>query len=342
MKFLRFLLFPFAVIYDLVATIRNFLFDVRFFNQTSFSIPVIVVGNLSVGGIGKTPQIEYLIRLLKNQFKIAVLSRGYKRETTGFLTLNSNHTAIEVGDEPLQFFRKFQDIIVAVDANRVEGIKKILQQSASEIVLLDDAFQHRKVKGSFYILLTKFDDLFVSDYLLPTGNLRENRTGAKRADAIIVSKCPEDLTENQKEIIRNSIEKYSKNVYFSSISYAKYLSGNEPILLKDLRNYEVLLLTGIANSSSLLHFLKSNKVNYHHLNFPDHYQFSSEDIDNILFKFDTLKGFKKIILTTEKDFVRLNSLIKNCYFIEIETSFLECQKVNFDNLILDHINSFSN
>lgn len=342
MKLFRFLLFPFAVIYDLVTRIRNFLFDVGFFKQTTFSIPVIVVGNLSVGGTGKTPQIEYLIRLLKNQFKIGVLSRGYKRETTGFLTLNSDHTAIEVGDEPLQFFKKFEDVIVAVDANRVEGIQKIVQQNTTEIILLDDAFQHRKVKGSFYILLTKFDDLFVNDYLLPTGNLRENRRGAKRADAIIVSKCPEDLSENQQEIIRNTIEKYSKNIFFTSISYAKSLSGNEPILVKDLRNYDVLLLTGIANPSSLLHFLDSNKINYHHLNFPDHHQFSSKDIENIQLKFAVLKGINKIILTTEKDYVRLNSEFKNCYFIEIETSFLGNQNGDFDNLILTHINSFSN
>lgn len=342
MKLFRFLLFPFAVIYDLVTRIRNFLFDVGFFKQTTFSIPVIVVGNLSVGGTGKTPQIEYLIRLLKNQFKIGVLSRGYKRETAGFLTLNIDHTAIEVGDEPLQFFKKFEDVIVAVDANRVEGIQKIVQQNTTEIILLDDAFQHRKVKGSFYILLTKFDDLFVNDYLLPTGNLRENRRGAKRADAIIVSKCPEDLSENQQEIIRNSIEKYSKNIFFTSISYAKSLSGNEPILVKDLRNYDVLLLTGIANPSSLLHFLDSNKIYYHHLNFPDHHQFSSKDIENIQLKFAVLKGINKIILTTEKDYVRLNSEFKNCYFIEIETSFSGNQKGDFDNLILTHINSFSN
>lgn len=342
MKLLRFLLFPFAVIYDLVSSIRNFLFDVGFFKQTTFSIPVIVVGNLSVGGTGKTPQIEYLIRLLKNQSKIAILSRGYKRETTGFLTLNSTHTAKEVGDEPLQFFKKFEDVIIAVDANRVEGIQKIVQQNPTEIVLLDDAFQHRKVKGSFYILLTKFDDLFVNDYLLPTGNLRENRRGAKRADAIIVSKCPEDLSEKKQEIIRKSIEKYSKNVFFTSISYAKSLSVNEPILVKDLGNYEVLLLTGIANPSSLLHFLDIHKVNYHHLNYPDHHQFSSKDIENIQLKFGVLKGINKIILTTEKDHVRLNSEFKNCYFIEIETSFLGSQNLDFDNLILTHVNSFSN
>jgi len=341
MKFFRFLLFPLAILYDLVTRIRNFLFDVKFFKQTSFSIPVIVVGNLSVGGTGKTPQIEYLIRLLNNQFKIAILSRGYKRQTKDFLKVNSSHTAIEVGDEPLQFFKKFKDISVYVDTNRAEGIKKILKQNSVEILLLDDAFQHRKVKGSFYILLTKLDDLFVNDYLLPTGNLRESRRGAKRANAIIVTKCTDDLTENQQEIIRNKMKNYSKNVFFTTIYYAKSLSGNKSILVEDLKNYEVLLLTGIANPGSLLYFLDSKKVNYHHLNYPDHYHFSSNDIENIQLKFDALKGLQKIILTTEKDFVRLNSFLKNSYFIEIETTFLGNQKVQFDNLILSHINSLN-
>lgn len=340
MKLFRFLLFPFAVIYDLVTRIRNFLFDVGFFKQTSFSIPVIVVGNLSVGGTGKTPQIEYLIRLLKNQYKIAILSRGYKRKTSGFLSVNSLHTASEVGDEPLQFFKKFNDIFVAVDANRVAGIQKILQRNPTDLVLLDDAFQHRKVKGSFYILLTKFDDLFVNDFLIPTGNLRESRNGAKRANAIIVTKCPENLTEIQQEIIIKSIEKFSKNVFFTSISYAKSLSGIQSILVEDLKNYEVLLITGIANPSSLLHFLDLKKVKYHHLKFHDHHQFTTKDVENIQLRFDALDNENKLILTTEKDYVRLDPLLNNIYFIQIEVNFLNNQKLEFDNLVRSHINSF--
>ena len=195
MKFLRFLLFPLSVIYNGITTIRNLFFDWGFFKQTSFKIPVITVGNLSVGGTGKTPQIEYLIRLLGDSFKIAVLSRGYKRKTQDFVLLNDTHTAVDVGDEPLQYFNKFKNIDVAVDVNRVAGISRLIADVTPEVVLLDDAYQHRKVKASLSILLTKYDDLFIDDFLLPTGNLRESRSGAKRTDLILITKCPKNLTD---------------------------------------------------------------------------------------------------------------------------------------------------
>lgn len=341
MKILRFLLFPFAIIYDLVTTIRNFLFEIGIFKQSTFPIPVIVVGNLSVGGTGKTPQIEYLIRFLKNQFQIAVLSRGYKRKTSGFLRVNEKHSANEVGDEPLQFFKKFENIFVAVDENRVSGIQRILEESTSEIVLLDDAFQHRKVKGSFYILLTKFDDLFTNDFLIPTGNLRESRRGAKRANAIIITKCPENLTENQQKIIQNKLAYFQKPVFFTSISYSKKLKGNNQILVEELSNYQVLLVTGIANPTALRQFLEIQNCTFQHLNFPDHHQFSKQDIRQIQSKFDNIQSAKKIILTTEKDYVRLNSELKDCYYLEIETVFLGNQKKDFDTLLLSHIQHFS-
>lgn len=341
MKLLRFLLFPFAIIYDLVTTFRNFLFDTNIFKQNSFTIPVIVVGNLSVGGTGKTPQIEYLIRLLKNKFQIAVLSRGYKRKTKGFLKVSNSHLATEVGDEPLQFTKKFPDIFVAVDEQRVSGIQKILAQSNADIVLLDDAFQHRKVKGSLNILLTKFDDLFVDDFLIPTGNLRESRRGAQRANAIIITKCPENLSVEQQNVIKNKLKKYQKPIFFTTISYAKTLKGFTEILLADLSNFEVLLVTGIANPSSLIRFLKDRKINFQHLNFPDHHHFSTKDIELIKSKFEDLKGLNKIILTTEKDFVRLNNDLKNLNYLEIETTFLGNQQRVFDNLLINHINQYS-
>lgn len=340
MKMLRFLLFPFAIIYDLVTTIRNFLFEIGIFNQTTFPIPVIVVGNLSVGGTGKTPQIEYLIRLLKNQFQIAILSRGYKRKTKGFLQVNKMHSANEVGDEPLQFHKKFTDIFVAVDEVRVNGIERILEKSKTEIVLLDDAFQHRKVKGSFYILLTKFDDLFTDDFLIPTGNLRESRRGAQRATAIVVTKCPENLTENEQKIIQNKLVTYQKPVFFTTISYSKKLKGINEILVQELPNYQILLVTGIANPTPLLKFLERNNCTFQHLNFSDHHQFSLKEMQQIQLKFDNIQSTKKIILTTEKDYVRLNSSLQNCYYIEIETVFFGSQKKYFDDLIFLHIQKF--
>jgi tetraacyldisaccharide 4'-kinase len=341
MKLIRLLLIPFAIMYDLVTSIRNFLFEIDFFKQKKYPVPVIIVGNLSVGGTGKTPQIEYLIRLLKNKYQIAVLSRGYKRKTKGFLKVNNEHSSIEVGDEPVQFFKKFSDVFVAVDENRVAGIQQILHQSKSDIVLLDDAFQHRKVKGSLYLLLTKLDDLFVDDFLLPTGNLRESRRGAERANAIIVTKCPENLTQNQQNTTKNKLEKYQKPIFFTSISYSKMVKGFSEILIYDLPNFEVLLVTGIANPSSLTRFLNDQKITFQHLEYPDHHQFSTKDIEQILLQFDTIQNPQKLILTTEKDYVRLSSHIKSCYYLEIETTFLGNQKQDFDNLLISHIDQFS-
>lgn len=337
MKFLRFLLFPFAIIYNAVTTIRNLFFDLGIFKQTAFRIPLIVVGNLSVGGTGKTPQIEYLIKLLKSTFKVAVLSRGYKRKTTGYVLLNDKHTALEVGDEPLQFFKKFTNIDVAVDANRVEGVQNLVQQKAPEVILLDDAYQHRKIKGSFYILLTKYKDLFTEDFLLPTGNLRESRKGAKRADVIIVTKCPRNLDFAEQESICKKLKKYQKEVFFTTIAYGKIKSKKNLLAVNDLKDYQVLLITGIANPTPLLRYLDKNQVNYNHLKYADHHHFSSIEIEQINNKFDNITAIKKIILTTEKDYTRVFNKFDNLYYIEIETVFLENQKEKFNRTILSHI-----
>ena len=336
MKFLRFLLFPFAIIYDVVTSIRNFFFEVGFFKQTSFKIPIIVVGNLSVGGTGKTPQIEYLIRLLKDGFKTAVLSRGYKRKTEGFVLLNSTHSAEDVGDEPLQYYKKFNTIDVAVDANRVAGITKLITDNAPEVILLDDAYQHRKVKGSFYILLTKYDDLFTDDFLLPTGNLRESSSGAKRADVILVTKCPVNLTESSKNSIKQKLKKFHKKVFFTTISYDDQTAGSESILVNDLKDYDVLLITGIANPTPLLSFLTEKNVNFKHLKFPDHHHFTDNEIEIIKKEYTNLKSSKKLILTTEKDYVRLENRVEALSFLGIQTSFLEEQEV-FNSILKNHI-----
>lgn len=337
MKFLRFLLFPFAILYDLITSIRNFFFDVGVFKSTSFNIPIIIVGNLSVGGTGKTPQIEYLIKLLQEHYKLAVLSRGYKRKTSGFVLVNSSHSAEDVGDEPLQYAKKFQDITVAVDTNRVQGIKTLVEQNSLEIILLDDAFQHRKVTGNFYILLTKYSDLFINDFLLPTGNLRESRRGAKRSDVILVTKCPKDLSENEQENIKTQLKKYNKDVFFTSISYATVLKGSYQISINKLKEYEVLLVTGIADPNPLVTFLKEKEINFQHLKFPDHHHFSATEIEKISKNFIEIKSSKKLILTTEKDYTRLADSIKNISFIEIETVFLNNKNEYFNSIINSHI-----
>ena len=338
MKILRFLLFPFAILYDLITSIRNFLFDVKINKSTKFDIPVIAVGNLSVGGTGKTPQIEYLIKLLQNDYKIAVLSRGYKRKTKGFILLNNSHSTEDVGDEPIQFFKKFSSIQVAVDANRTNGIIQLLSQTKKpDVILLDDAFQHRKVTAGFHVLLTKHNDLYSDDFLLPTGNLRESRRGAQRANLIVVTKCPNNLSDNEKISIEKKL-KATKNqqVFFSTISYSDTVFGEKEITTKELVDKELVLVTGIANPKPMLEFLDKLKVKYYHINFPDHHHFTESDINKIKSQFDLVSSLDKIILTTEKDYMRLASKIDELYYLPIETKFLENSK-NFDKRIEEFI-----
>jgi len=336
MKVLRFLLFPFAILYDFVTRIRNFFFDTGIFSRTSFKTPLIVVGNLSVGGTGKTPQIEYLIRLLKDNYKTAVLSRGYGRKTKGFVLLNDTHSATDVGDEPLQYFRKFKNVDIVVDADRVAGVKKLIKKNAPDVLLLDDAFQHRKVKGSFYVLLTKFDDLFVDDFLLPTGGLRESREGAKRAHIILVTKCPTNLSKEAQDSIKQKLLQFHKKVFFTRISYGDTLLGSMEVATSKLKNFEVLLITGIANPVPLVNYLKSLNVQFQHLEFVDHHHFSDKEIERIEKKFKEMPS-SKIILTTEKDYVRLRDKIQEISYLPIETTFLNNENREFNTLINSHL-----
>ena len=328
----RFLLFPLTLLYDYVTRIRNYFYDVGFFKSKSFDIPVIAVGNLSVGGTGKTPQIEYLIKLLQNDTKVAVLSRGYKRKTSGFVLINDAHTSQDIGDEPLQFFKKFPKICVAVDENRVNGIQELQKKHPLDLVLLDDAFQHRKVKASCYILLTKFDDLYSDDFVLPTGNLRESRGGAKRAHIIIVTKCPIDLSQAKKQDIKRKLKVTSKqHVFFSTISYHNKTSGNQNIPLENLSNYEIVLLTGIANPTPLVSFLRAKDNKVLHLKYSDHHHFTSKEIDVIKAKYSFITSEKKILLTTEKDYMRLSDKISSLSYLKMSTNFEENDP--FDTLI---------
>lgn len=336
MKLVRYLLFPFALLYNLITSIRNFCYNRGVFTATSFDIPIIAVGNLSVGGTGKSPQIEYLIRLLQGK-KIAVLSRGYKRKTTGFILLTDGHSSDDVGDEPLQFFKKFPNISVAVNANRVEGIQRLKSEVNPDVILLDDAYQHRKVKAGFYILLTKYGDLYADDFILPTGNLRESRRGAKRANVIVVTKCPKELSkEEQQRIVQKLKPTKDQQVFFSTISYANTLKGSTSLTLDELVDHKVVLITGIAIPQPLLDFLDKKKISYKHIKFPDHHQFSSSDIAEINLQFDAIPSDKKMIITTEKDYVRLSDQIKDLNYIEIAPQFLDDQN-QFDKEILDFI-----
>ena len=324
MKLIRKILWPFALVYGFITCLRNFFYNKQYLKSEKYNFPVIVVGNLSVGGTGKTPQIEYLIRLLQNNLNVAVLSRGYKRKSKGFLLAENGLTAIDLGDEPYQYFKKFKKIKVAVDANRKNGIKILQEKFNPDVVLLDDAFQHRSVQGGLNILLTTYGDLYVDDYVLPVGNLRETAKGARRAHIIIVTKCPVDLSEKEKQ---NIIQKLNilkwQSVFFTTINYGlKAIGENNEIAISKLRNYGVILVTGIANPNPLLHFLKEQNVVFKHLKFKDHHNFTGQDIELIKAAFNGLNKNKKIVLTTEKDYVRIFAKLQNIYYLPIETTFL--------------------
>ncbi|QDO93747.1 tetraacyldisaccharide 4'-kinase [Formosa sediminum] len=315
MKLLRYVFFPVMPLYYGITWLRNKLYDVGILQSTSYNFPVICVGNLSVGGTGKTPMIEYLIRLLKDEFTVATLSRGYKRSSEGFQLGQDGVTAAILGDEPFQFYSKFKtEIAVAVDANRRAGIHQLMQlQPKPGVVLLDDAYQHRKVNAGFNILLTTYSNLYSSDIVLPTGNLREPRSGSKRAQTIVVTKCPESLSDLEKQnIIKALNPEPHQQVFFSRIKYADYVvSKRTTIPLEQVPKFT--LVTGIANPKPLIYFLKTQGLDFEHLNFKDHHDFTPDELE--IFK------QKPFIITTEKDFMRLRQyeyLNNTLFYLSIE------------------------
>lgn len=331
MKILRKFLFPFAVIYGWITGFRNFLYDNNYLKSSEYSIPIICVGNLSVGGTGKSPMIEYLIETLQEDYKIAVLSRGYKRKTSGYLEVLQTHTAEQTGDEPLQFKNKFPHVTVAVCADRRTGIEQL--QKKAEVLLLDDAFQHRKVKADTNIVLTPYHDLFINDFMLPTGNLREPRKGIKRADIIVVTKCPDTVPYAKLQEIEYvmPLQNHQK-IYFSSIGYDDTIIGKKESLPLDyLSNKKFTLVTGIANPQPLLDFLKNNNFQFSHKKFPDHHSFSTSEIE-------TLKK-EELILTTEKDFMRLKTNLDKFafYYLPITTKIKNDQGPFFKEAILQRV-----
>ena len=278
MKFLRFLLFPFSILYGVIVFIRNKFYDWHLISSTHFEVPTIVVGNISMGGTGKSPHIEYLIRLLQKDFNVATLSRGYGRRTNGFILSDKQSTAKDIGDEPKQFKNKFDEAAVAVDAKRVNGINQLINKvDRLQVILLDDAFQHRAVSAGLSILLTDYNKMYCDDYILPMGNLRESRSVAKRADIIIVTKCPAHLSDEERNKLMEKINATSfQTVYFSYIKYGEVIKlfGNkesEQINYLD-GQYDVVLLTGIANTQPLEDYLQSKTKSLINMKFPDHHQ----------------------------------------------------------------------
>ena len=334
MNLLRKILFPFAILYGLITSFRNFLFDKGVLKSYSFDLPIISVGNLSVGGTGKTPQIEYLIRLLSDNYKVATLSRGYKRKSEGFVLADETVNAAILGDEPFQFYQKFPNVQVAVDANRKNGIEQLLNQNIKpEIILLDDAFQHRQVKAGLYVLLTAYNDLYADDYILPAGNLRESRSEAKRADIVIVTKCPATLSLDEQKSIQKKLKLREKQkLYFSYIDYdTSVFSEDKQLQVSHVKNTDKLLLAGIAKPEPFFNHLK--KENDEVLVFPDHHHFSEKDILEI-----KNKAQNNIIITTEKDYVRLKGQLPKelLFYLPIKSSFIS-NNDSFDKVVTNYV-----
>ncbi|PKA82266.1 lipid-A-disaccharide kinase [Ulvibacter sp. MAR_2010_11] len=331
MKLLRKLLFPFAILYGGITALRNYAYNKGWLESRTYKIPIICVGNLSTGGTGKSPMIQYLASFLMDEYKVAVLSRGYKRKTKGYREVSLNSSAWEVGDEPLQMKQNFPESIVAVCADRREGIEKL--QKRADIILLDDAFQHRKVKASTTILLTSFPDLYIEDYMLPTGNLREFRSGADRADIIVVTKCPEGVAYAKLQEIQFRMDlKPHQKIYFSRIGYDDSIYGKAEIQSLDyLRNKPFTLVTGIANPKPLVDFLTRKQFVFTHEKFPDHHDFSDATIEKL--------KKKEIVLTTEKDYMRLQPKLEKfaLYYLPIKTVILNEQEEFFVETIFDAI-----
>lgn len=335
MKLIRYISFPFMPLYYLVTWMRNKLYDLNIKKSKSYHLPVICVGNLSVGGTGKTPMIEYLISMLKDTYQLATLSRGYKRKTKGFQMADKNSSAETVGDEPFQFYHKFNEaIVVAVDSNRQRGIETLVKHnSLLNLILLDDAFQHRKVNAGMNILLTTFNNLYVDDYVLPSGNLREPRCGSDRAHIIVVTKCPNDIDDSKKDSVKRRLKlKTNQRLFFSYIEYSKtIISENDVKYLKDVT--KCTLVTGIANAKPLVIFLDKQSIKYNHVEFKDHHDFTEKDLE--------LMQDVDLIITTEKDFVRLKKfevLRKKLYYLPIKTRIDRSD--DFDKIIIDFVKNY--
>jgi tetraacyldisaccharide 4'-kinase len=354
-SYFKILLLPLAILYWLVLSIRNMLFDFKILRSEEFKLPVISVGNITVGGTGKTPHTEYLIRLLKDQYKIAFLSRGYKRKTRDFLVATDQSTADMIGDEPMQIKRKFPEIMVAVDRKRREGIHKLMENIPNlDIVLLDDAYQHRSVDPGINILLIDFTRPIKGDWLLPYGRLRESASEKKRADIIIVSKAPRTLLVMEKRLFQYEINPLShQSVYFTTIAYGDPMPVFvDPATISSekfkKKNSSVLLVTGIADPSSLIEKISSIYQTVTTLTFPDHHSFSKEDIAKIMAAFHSMEGSETVIFTTEKDAARLQSFAdekdifpESWFYIPIRMEFLFNEEEHFNHQIIHYVKNNS-
>ena len=344
-------LIPLSWLYGIGVGFRNQLFNIGLLKQHDYDIPIISVGNITVGGAGKTPHVEYLIRLLKDKVKVAVLSRGYKRKTHGYVLANDSSTVTDIGDEPYQMKQKYQDVHIAVDKKRVDGIAHITgdaETNDTDVILLDDAFQHRYVKPGINILLVDYHRLIIYDKLLPAGRLREPQSGKNRADIVIITKCPKDLKPMEFRVLTKAMNLYPyQSLYFTTIEYESltplFAKEKSTIEKEALGDKHVMLITGIASPKQIIIDLKPHVKEMTTLAFSDHHQFKSKDIMKINETFNAIKG-EKIIVTTEKDATRLEQLDglseevkQNLYVLPIKVKFMINQEEEFNDKIIDYV-----
>jgi tetraacyldisaccharide 4'-kinase len=344
----RILLFPLSLFYAMIIRIRNWCYDKNIFSSTAFNLPVICIGNLAVGGTGKSPMVEFLIRTLKDRFEIAVLSRGYKRKTRGYALADAHTTALDIGDEPMQFHSKFPGVAIAVGEERIVAIPQLLHdRPGTRAIILDDAFQHRAVKAGMNVLLTDYSNLFTRDWWLPSGDLRDAPASYKRADLVIVTKCREDLSQAERQEIVIELDPFShQQVFFTSIQYGTpyHITRGTAGIIDD--TVEVLLVTGIANPAPLKEWLDQRSGTYYQLSYSDHHIFSIDDLNAIIKRFSGISAGKKLILTTEKDAVRLIKFRQELegwpfYVLPIEPRILFGEQDRFTDLIIKFIDNFT-
>lgn len=349
LKSIRILLLPFSLLYGLIIIVRNALFDHNIFKSSAFNLPIICVGNISVGGTGKSPMVEYLLRLLQHHYQVATLSRGYKRKTQGYALAGPTTSALEIGDEPMQFHLKFPGVAVAVGEERLEAVPQLLHDKpGTQAIILDDAFQHRSIKAGLNILLTDCNNLFTRDFFLPTGDLRDQQSSYKRANILIVTKCPLNLTEAQRDKVVKEIKPLShQKLFFCTTVYGQpyqiITREERPVNTDD----EILLVCGIANPQPLKNYLLEHTHTYYEQLYSDHHIFTIDDLQEINKKFNEITAEHKMIITTEKDAVRLIKFEAELtdlplYVLPVEHSFLFNQAQAFDEGVVNFIENFFN
>jgi tetraacyldisaccharide 4'-kinase len=343
------LFLPISFLYSIVLFLRHKLYDWNILKSKSYDIPNICVGNLNFGGTGKTPHIEYLTNLLSEKYNIAILSRGYSRDTNGFILADESHNHHDIGDEPLQYFKKFKDIKVAVDENRCEGVERLLQEeNPPQVILLDDAYQHRKIKPGLNILLTDYYNLYSNSHLFPAGDLRDIKKAAQRADIIVATKSPNVITPYYRRDVEGSLKLLPhQKIFYSYIEYLDFKplsKASHEVDIKDAKT--ALILCGIANTYSLEDYIKRKYNTVSTVKFSDHHNFTKKDVDTIIEKYNNLIGKNKVIITTEKDAMRLmNSSFLNrfdnipVFVLPIKIKFHKEEGTSFDDEILNYINN---